>query len=83
VVEAYPSPAETLRRFTQREKPAGCCSALAVEKHEKAFPRAGQKVGGAGAPVDIDTGQRTQSWLAVSNEPAASVSGRYWHHWPS
>lgn len=38
------------------------------------------KMGGSGAPVDIDTGQRTQAWLAVSEEPAALVSGRYWHH---
>ena len=38
------------------------------------------KMGGPGAPVDLDTGQRTQAWLAVSNEPAALVSGRYWHH---
>jgi NAD(P)-dependent dehydrogenase (short-subunit alcohol dehydrogenase family) len=38
------------------------------------------RMGGPGAPVDIDTGQRTQTWLAVSNEPAAKVSGRYWHH---
>ena len=38
------------------------------------------KMGGPGAPVDIATGQRTQSWLAVSDEPAALVSGRYWHH---
>jgi NAD(P)-dependent dehydrogenase (short-subunit alcohol dehydrogenase family) len=38
------------------------------------------RMGGTGAPVDIDTGQRTQSWLAVSTEPAAMVSGRYWHH---
>ena len=38
------------------------------------------KMGGPGAPVDIDTGQRTQMWLAVSDEPAAMVSGRYWHH---
>jgi hypothetical protein len=30
--------------------------------------------------VDLETGQRTQAWLAVSNEPAALVSGRYWHH---
>src|SRR6478609_3436789 len=29
------------------------------------------KMGGAGAPVDIETGQCTQSWLAVSTEPAA------------
>ena len=38
------------------------------------------KMGGAGAPVDMDTGQRTQTWLAVSQEPAALVTGRYWHH---
>lgn len=37
------------------------------------------RMGGSSAPVDIDTGQRTQSWLAVSNEPAAMVSGRYWY----
>jgi NAD(P)-dependent dehydrogenase (short-subunit alcohol dehydrogenase family) len=38
------------------------------------------KMGGPGAPVDLDTGQRTQTWLAVSDEPAALVTGRYWHH---
>ena len=38
------------------------------------------KMGGAGAPVDIATGQKTQTWLAVSDDPAALVSGRYWHH---
>ncbi len=38
------------------------------------------RMGGASAPVDLDTGQRTQSWLAVSNEPPALVSGCYWHH---
>lgn len=38
------------------------------------------KMGGAGAPVDIETGQKTQTWLAVSDDPAALVSGRYWHH---
>jgi len=37
------------------------------------------RMGGPGAPVDIETGQRTQSWLAVSEDPAACVSGRYWH----
>jgi NAD(P)-dependent dehydrogenase (short-subunit alcohol dehydrogenase family) len=37
------------------------------------------RMGGSGAPVDIDTAQRTQSWLAVSQDPAAMVSGRYWH----
>jgi NAD(P)-dependent dehydrogenase (short-subunit alcohol dehydrogenase family) len=38
------------------------------------------KMGGPSAPLDIDTGQRTQSWLAVSEDPAARVSGGYWHH---
>ena len=38
------------------------------------------KMGGAGAPGDIDTGQRTQAWLAASEDSAAMVSGRYWHH---
>ena len=38
------------------------------------------KMGGPSAPVDIDTGQRTQAWLAVSQERAALVSGRYWHN---
>ena len=37
-------------------------------------------MGGPGAPVDLHTGQRTQAWLAVSGEPAALVSGCYWHH---
>jgi len=37
------------------------------------------RMGGSRAPVDIDTGQRTQSWLAVSEEAAARVSGGYWH----
>jgi hypothetical protein len=25
-------------------------------------------------------GHLTQTWLAVSEEPAAKVSGRYWYH---
>ncbi|MBR0913892.1 SDR family NAD(P)-dependent oxidoreductase [Bradyrhizobium japonicum] len=38
------------------------------------------KMGGPSAPVDIETGRRTQAWLAVSDDPAARVSSRYWHH---
>ena len=38
------------------------------------------KMGGAGAPDDLEEGYRTQAWLAVSDDPAANVSGRYWHH---
>lgn len=38
------------------------------------------KMGGAGANDDFELGYRTQTWLAVSNEPAATVTGRYWYH---
>ncbi|WP_022683506.1 SDR family NAD(P)-dependent oxidoreductase [Sphingobium bisphenolivorans] len=38
------------------------------------------RMGGSSAPVDIDTGQRTQSWLAATEEPAGLISGRYWHN---
>jgi len=38
------------------------------------------KMGGPGAPDDFDEGYLTQTWLAVSNDSAAMVSGRYWHH---
>ena len=38
------------------------------------------RMGGAGAPVNLETGQRTQTWLAVSEEPEARVSGGYWHN---
>lgn len=38
------------------------------------------KMGGRGAPDDLDAGHRTQVWLAVSDEPAAKVSGRYFFH---
>ena len=38
------------------------------------------KIGGPEAPDDFDMGYLTQTWLASSEEPAAIVSGRYWHH---
>jgi NAD(P)-dependent dehydrogenase (short-subunit alcohol dehydrogenase family) len=38
------------------------------------------KMGGAGAPDDFEMGYLTQTWLAASDDPAAKVSGRYWHH---
>ena len=37
------------------------------------------RMGGPSAPVSLEQGQRTQSWLAVSDDPAAKVSGRYWY----
>ena len=38
------------------------------------------KMGGAGAPDDLEQGHLTQTWLAVSDEPTAKVSGGFWHH---
>ena len=38
------------------------------------------KMGGAGAPDDLQKGYETQVWLAVSNDPKALVSGKYFHH---
>src|SRR5579862_8407471 len=38
------------------------------------------KMGGAGAPDDLDAGHRTQVWLAVSNDPSAMVTGQYFYH---
>ena len=38
------------------------------------------KMGGAGAPDDLQKGYETQIWLAVSNESGAKVSGRYFYH---
>ena len=38
------------------------------------------RMGGASAPDDPDQGHRTQVWLAVSDEPQARVTGKYFHH---
>lgn len=38
------------------------------------------RMGGPGAPDDFEEGYLTQTWLAVSEDPVATVSGRYWHH---
>jgi NAD(P)-dependent dehydrogenase (short-subunit alcohol dehydrogenase family) len=38
------------------------------------------KMGGPGATDDLEMGHLTQTWLAVSDEPKAQVSGKYWHH---
>jgi len=36
-------------------------------------------MGGPGAPDDLEQGHLTQTWLATSGDPDATVSGRYWH----
>jgi NAD(P)-dependent dehydrogenase (short-subunit alcohol dehydrogenase family) len=38
------------------------------------------KMGGAGAPDDLEQGHLTQTWLAASDEADAKVSGGYWFH---
>ncbi|MCS3801189.1 SDR family NAD(P)-dependent oxidoreductase [Niastella sp. OAS944] len=38
------------------------------------------KMGGHGAPDDLQKGYETQVWLATSNDDKATVSGRYFHH---
>ncbi|MDX1642505.1 MAG: hypothetical protein R3220_12450, partial [Balneolaceae bacterium] len=38
------------------------------------------KMGGSGAPDDLDKGYETQVWLAVSDDEKAKVSGRYFYH---
>jgi NAD(P)-dependent dehydrogenase (short-subunit alcohol dehydrogenase family) len=38
------------------------------------------KMGGLGANDDLKQAHRTQAWLAVSDDPAARVSGKYFYH---
>lgn len=38
------------------------------------------RMGGPGAPDDLAAGSVTQAWLAVSDDPAATVSGGYFYH---
>ena len=38
------------------------------------------KMGGPGAPDDLSLAPVTQAWLAISSEPAASVTGQHFFH---
>jgi NAD(P)-dependent dehydrogenase (short-subunit alcohol dehydrogenase family) len=38
------------------------------------------RMGGTGAPDDMDQAHRTQAWLAVSDDAAARVTGKYFFH---
>jgi NAD(P)-dependent dehydrogenase (short-subunit alcohol dehydrogenase family) len=38
------------------------------------------RMGGPGAPDDLERGYLTQTWLAVSDAPEATRSGEVWHH---
>ena len=38
------------------------------------------KMGGPGAPDDLEMGHLTQTWLAASDDQVATASGGYWYH---
>lgn len=38
------------------------------------------RMGGPGAPDDLSQAPVTQAWLAVSDDPAATVTGQYFYH---
>ncbi|ANN77469.1 SDR family NAD(P)-dependent oxidoreductase [Bordetella flabilis] len=38
------------------------------------------KMGGPGAPDDMNQAHRTQAWLAAGDDPKADVTGRYFYH---
>jgi NAD(P)-dependent dehydrogenase (short-subunit alcohol dehydrogenase family) len=38
------------------------------------------RMGGPGAPDDMDKAHRTQAWLAVSDDPRALITGEYFYH---
>jgi NAD(P)-dependent dehydrogenase (short-subunit alcohol dehydrogenase family) len=38
------------------------------------------KMGGEGAPDDLEKGYQTQVWLAVSDDPGVKLSGHYFYH---
>ena len=38
------------------------------------------KMGGRGAPDNLQKGFETQAWLAVSDDETATVTGRHFHH---
>jgi NAD(P)-dependent dehydrogenase (short-subunit alcohol dehydrogenase family) len=38
------------------------------------------RMGGPGAPDDLELGHLTQAWLAASDDDEARTSGGYWHH---
>jgi NAD(P)-dependent dehydrogenase (short-subunit alcohol dehydrogenase family) len=38
------------------------------------------RMGGPTATDDLEMGHLTQTWLAVSHDPSATVSGGYWYH---
>ena len=38
------------------------------------------RMGGPGAPDDMDQAHLTQAWLVASDDPQAKVTGKYFYH---
>jgi hypothetical protein len=38
------------------------------------------KMGGSGAPDDMDQAHLTQVWLAAGDDPQADITGQYFYH---
>ncbi|MET1063940.1 MAG: hypothetical protein ABWX85_03120 [Arthrobacter sp.] len=38
------------------------------------------KMGGPGAPDNLELGSQTQEWLAASDQPQALTTGGHWYH---
>jgi NAD(P)-dependent dehydrogenase (short-subunit alcohol dehydrogenase family) len=66
-----------------------CVTALAFAVARRRPPTVGHAVdpgwvptrmGGPGAPDDLELGHRTQAWLAVDAEPAVESPGYWYHH---
>jgi len=78
-VERLPS----LRRNQVSRRTTGVrgCASISRSKSNSLEPGwVPTRMGGAGAPDDIDKAHQTQVWLATSDEQAATVSGRYFFH---
>jgi len=63
------------RQMASDRWPPGSWSAMATASFCMAT-----KMGGPGAPDDLDAGPKTQVWLATSDDPEAIVPGQYFYH---
>jgi hypothetical protein len=59
---------------------SGAQTPVSTERYGRGAGWVPTRMGGAGAPDDLTKGHLTQTWLAVSDDSAARVSGGYWYH---